>query len=81
MSQPIPANTRTPPPIVESRLKLTMVKGIGPKKAEQLKRLRIDTVEHLAKVSAKRLSAKTGVSQKAVRRWIQEADELIKEAS
>jgi len=81
MSQPIPATTRTPPPIVESRLKLTMVKGIGPKKAEQLKRLRIDTVEHLAKVSAKRLSAKTGVSQKAVRRWIQEADELIKEAS
>jgi len=81
MSQPIPATTRTPPPIVESRLKLTMAKGIGPKKAEQLKRLRIDTVEHLAKVSAKRLSAKTGVSQKAVRRWIQEADELIKEAS
>jgi len=41
-----------------------MAKGIGPKKAEQLKRLRIDTVEHLAKVSAKRLSAKTGSHKK-----------------
>ena len=38
MPQPIPATTRTPPPIVESPLKLTMIKGIGPKKAEQLKR-------------------------------------------
>ena len=81
MSQPIPATTRTPPPIVESRLKLTMAKGIGPKKAEQLKRLRIDTVEDLSKAPARRLSAKTGVSQKVAHRWIQEADGLIKEAS
>lgn len=32
MSQSIPATTRTPPSIIESPLKLTMVKGIGPKK-------------------------------------------------
>jgi len=58
-----------------------MIKGVGPEKAEQLKRLRIDTVEDLSKASARRLSAKTGVSQKVARRWIQEADGLIKEAS
>jgi len=58
-----------------------MVKGIGPKRAEQLKRLKIGTVENLAKTSATGLSAKTGVSQKVARRWIKEADKLIKETS
>jgi len=81
MSQPIPATALTPTPIVESPLKLTMVKGIGPKRAEQLKRLKIGTVEDLAKTSVKVLSAKTGVSQKVARRWIKEADKLIKETS
>lgn len=80
-SQPIRATALTPTPIVESPLKLTMVKGIGPKRAEQLKSLKIGTVEDLAKASAKVLSAKTGVSQKVARRWVQEADKLIKEAS
>lgn len=80
-SQPIPATTPTSPLIVKSPLKLTTVKGIGPKRAVQLKRLRVGTVEDLAKASAKVLSAKTGVSQKVARRWIQEANELIKEAS
>jgi len=80
-SQPIPTTTPTPPPIVESPLKLTMVKGIGPKRAEQLQRLKIGTVENLAKASAKVLSAKTGVSQKVARGWIKEADKLINEAS
>ena len=80
-SQPKPATALTHTPIVESPLKLTMVKGIGPKRAEQLKSLKIGTVEDLAKTSAKVLSAKTGVSQKVARRWIKEADKLIKETS
>lgn len=72
---------KSSPPIVKSRIELTKVKGIGPKKAEQLKGLGIDTVEDLANSSAKVLSSKIGVSQKIARRWIKEASKLVKESS
>jgi len=58
-----------------------MVKGMGSKRTEQLEKSGIGAVEDLAKASAKVLSAKIGISQKLTRRWIEEADKLIKEAS
>jgi predicted RecB family nuclease len=58
-----------------------MVKGMGPKRAEQLERTGIGIVEDLANSSAKVLSAKIEVSQEVTRGWIKEADKFIKEAS
>jgi predicted RecB family nuclease len=58
-----------------------MVKGIRPKRAEQLERSGIGTTEDLTKASAKMLSAKIEISQKVTCGWIKEEDKLIKLAS
>lgn len=52
---------------------LTEIKGIGSKRAEQLKAAGISTVWDLATSSAKDLSEKTGVSEKTVSKWIKQA--------
>lgn len=56
---------------------LTEVKGIGAKRAEQLKALGITSVEDLAKASAEDLAAKLKISQKIVSKWVEEAKGLI----
>lgn len=56
---------------------LTEIKGIGPKRAEELKAAGVKTVSDLAKRSAKNLSEKTGIPIKTVSRWIVQANEMI----
>jgi len=53
---------------------LTEIKGIGPRKVEELKAVGVNTVLDLAKSSAKDLSQKTGIPEKTISRWIVEAN-------
>jgi predicted flap endonuclease-1-like 5' DNA nuclease len=61
----------------EPRIELTNVKGIGPKRAEQLKRLGIYTVYDLADANADELAKKVELSPKITNRWVEEAKKLI----
>ena len=63
-----------PAPIME----LTQVKGIGEKRAMQLKALGINSVDELANASAKNIAEKLKVSPKIVDKWIDNAKELVK---
>jgi len=56
---------------------LTEIKGIGAKRAEQLKTLGIANVEDLAKASAKDLALKLKISPKITERWIEEAKKIL----
>jgi predicted flap endonuclease-1-like 5' DNA nuclease len=57
---------------------LTDVKGIGQKRANQLKTLDIKTVEDLANASVEDLAKKLKISPKITNRWIASAKELTK---
>jgi predicted flap endonuclease-1-like 5' DNA nuclease len=59
---------------------LTEVKGIGEKRAEQLKALGINNVEELAKASAKELASKLKISPKITQRWIENAKKLTEKS-
>jgi len=65
--------------IVKSLMKLTRVKGIGEKRAEQLKALGIATVAELSVASAAELAEKLQVSTKITNRWIKNARNLLLE--
>jgi predicted flap endonuclease-1-like 5' DNA nuclease len=56
---------------------LTQVKGIGERRAAQLKALGINTVDELANASAKNVAEKLKISPKIVDKWISSAEELI----
>lgn len=66
----------TPP----TQRELTEVKGIGVKRAEQLRALNIVSVEDLAKASAKELASKLKVSPKITERWIENAKKLVEKS-
>jgi predicted flap endonuclease-1-like 5' DNA nuclease len=57
-------------------IKLTMIKGIGSKRAKELKAVGVNTVSHLATASAKDLSQKISISEKTISRWIEQANEI-----
>ena len=57
---------------------LTEVRGIGEKRAVQLKALGINSVEDLSKASAKTIAKKLKISAKIVGNWIANAKELVK---
>ncbi len=59
---------------------LTEVKGIGEKRAEQLKALGIKSVEELAKTSAEELASKLKISPKITRRWVENAKKLTEKS-
>jgi len=59
---------------------LTEVKGIGAKRAEQLKALGILSVEDLARASAKDLASKLKVSPKITEKWIKNAKKLVEKS-
>ncbi|MGB9854458.1 MAG: helix-hairpin-helix domain-containing protein [Candidatus Bathyarchaeales archaeon] len=59
---------------------LTEVKGIGEKRAEQLKGVGINSVEDLAKASADDLAAKLKVSPKITKVWIENAKKLAEKS-
>jgi predicted flap endonuclease-1-like 5' DNA nuclease len=57
---------------------LTQVKGIGEKRAMQLKALGINSVDKLATASAKNIAKKLKVSPKIVKKWVDSAKEIVK---
>jgi predicted flap endonuclease-1-like 5' DNA nuclease len=59
-------------------MELTQVKGIGAKRATQLKALGINSANDLSKASAATVAKKLKVSQKNVDSWIANAKELVK---
>jgi predicted flap endonuclease-1-like 5' DNA nuclease len=59
-------------------LELTEVKGIGEKRAEQLKALGISNLDALAAASAESIAKSLKVSPKVVEKWIASAKELVK---
>jgi predicted flap endonuclease-1-like 5' DNA nuclease len=65
----------TPP-----KAELTKVKGIGEKRAQQLKALGIDSVEDLAKASATDIAEKLKISPKITGRWIENAKNLAEKS-
>jgi len=56
---------------------LTEVKGIGERRAEQLKAIKITSMEDLAKASAKDLATRLKISPKITRKWIRNAKNLV----
>ena len=61
----------------KTALELTHVKGIGPKRAEQLKRIGIQSPEDLANKSSEELAEKLKVSAKIAEKWIKAAKKLL----
>lgn len=72
---PPPKTTLAPP------INITEIRGIGPKRAEQLRTLGINTAQDLVETTASTLAAKTELSPKITGKWVREAKRLIKEAS
>jgi predicted flap endonuclease-1-like 5' DNA nuclease len=62
------------------KIGLTEVKGIGAKRAEQLRSLGISSVEDLAKASARDLAEKLKISPKITAKWIENAKKLAEKA-
>ena len=68
--------TEPMPPVSE----LTKVKGIGVKRADQLKALGINSIGDLANASAKDLAAKLEISPKITTKWIENAKALTEKS-
>lgn len=73
----IPAAPIMVPEAKPVALELTSVKGIGAKRAEQLKNLGISSVDDLAKTSPEGLASRMKISSKITARWIDEAKRLV----
>ena len=65
---------------MESKIPIALIeiKGIGHRRAKQLRAVGVRTVSDLAKRSAKNLSEKTGIPIKIISKWIIQANEMIK---
>ena len=59
-------------------IELTRVKGIGEKRATQLKAIGINGIDELAKASAEDIAKSLKISPKIVQKWIAGAKELVK---
>jgi len=75
--QPQPAAIMETPAMTET-LELTQVKGIGEKRATQLKAIGISSVDDLAKASAADIAKKLQMSSKITKKWIDSAKALVK---
>ena len=62
------------------KVALTEVKGIGEKRAEQLKALGVNSVKELANASAKDLAVKLKISPKITGKWIDNAKKLVEKS-
>ena len=76
----IPAPTRAPNPqnlreSIPCERNLMLVKGIGERRAAQLKELGINSLDELAKVSADNFAKDLRISPKITRKWIASAKE------
>jgi len=56
---------------------VTKVRGIGPKYAEKLSEIGIESIDDLVKYNPKYLSDKIGVSREITSRWIENAEEML----
>ncbi len=56
---------------------VTKVRGIGPKYAEKLSEIGIESIDDLVKYNPRYLSDKIGVSREITSRWIENAEELL----
>jgi predicted flap endonuclease-1-like 5' DNA nuclease len=72
-----PAATMETPAMTEA-LGLMQVKGIGEKRATQLKAIGISSVDDLAKASAEDIAKKLQISSKITKKWIDSAKALVK---
>jgi len=66
--------------ITPQKMELTEVKGIGEKRAQQLKALGISSVEDLAKASAADIAEKLRISPKITGKWIENAKTLAEKS-
>jgi len=72
--------TETAIEVAPPKAELTKVKGIGEKRAQQLKTLGISSVEDLANASATDLAEKLNISPKISGRWIENAKNLAEKS-
>ena len=72
---------QSPPTPSKPLTELDKIKGIGPKRIAQLNALQIASVEDLARFSAEDLATKLKISSKITAKWIEQAQDLLKEAS
>ena len=63
---------------MQPHIEITDVSGIGPKRAEQLKSLGINTAQDLADTSPESLAAKTGISPTTTKEWVEQARKLTR---
>jgi predicted flap endonuclease-1-like 5' DNA nuclease len=66
--------------ITPQKMELTEVKGIGEKRAQQLKALGISSVKDLAKASAADIAEKLKISPKITGKWIENAKTLAEKS-
>ena len=74
----IPPMMETPAPAAAPTIELTQVKGIGEKRAAQLKAIGINSIDELAQTSSEEVAKKLQISPKIVKKWIAGAKELAK---
>jgi len=85
-TQPTPSPTQTATveekaeEIAAAGTPLTMVRGIGEKRSEQLRALGINNVEELAKASPEELASKLKISPKITQKWIENAKKLAEKS-
>jgi predicted flap endonuclease-1-like 5' DNA nuclease len=78
MEKTMTKETIAPAPSMTATMQPTQVKGIGEKRATQLKALGINSVDDLANASAKTVAAKLKISPRIASKWIESAKELKK---
>ena len=78
METPVMKEAPTVTTPVTATIELTQVKGIGEKRAAQLKALGINSVGELANASVNTIAEKLKISPKIVDKWVAGAKELVK---
>jgi predicted flap endonuclease-1-like 5' DNA nuclease len=78
MEKPAMTKAFAPETSMAATMDLTQVKGIGEKRATQLKALGISSVDDLSKASATAIAKQLKISPKIVNKWIDSAKELVK---
>ena len=82
--QPKPTEAPMPPQQAPSepskpKMELTRIKGIGPKRVAALNALQIISVQDLTKFSAEELAEKLRIPSKITAKWVEQAQNLLKE--
>lgn len=60
-------------------LELTAIKGIGEERAERLKACGVDSIQDLADSDLQKLSEQAKISEKTLKKWVEQAKKLITE--